>query len=654
MAKIDYKKIFLKEAVPTSIGGQAVMDGIMMQGPDKKALAVRLPSGEILLRVDKKRPESKWSKVPFVRGCVSFFHSLIEGMKSLMDSADILESYTDDEIEEEPGAAEQWLEKKFGPKAVWNIMMGLSVAIAILATLLIFIVFPTVAVNWLRDYIGSNILLNLIEGILRIILFLLYIAAVRKVPDIKNTFRYHGAEHKTIHCYENGIELTPENVKHFYCLHPRCGTSFLMFVFIIALILFSFLGWPSLGFRIASRVILLPVIAGVSYELLRWAGRSDNVLVRILSYPGLMLQKLTTAEPSYAQIEVAIKALKAVIPENSEDIDFSRSDDADIEYTEVLDKRYMGQVSPAMAMDDEIAKEKYCKARGKRYGTDLATIENALLWGADMLSLVENGKNEARMIFSYITGLSRTDIIIKRNEVLPEALFNEYEKLIEERLVGKPLQYITKVQEFNGLMFKVNPSVLIPRLDTEILAEQVIGMIHGKGLEHPSVLDLCTGSGILGICIANEIKDAKVMLADVDVDAMNTAINNAQLNGVFERCSFVVGDMFSAIPDGRKYDVIVSNPPYIPTDEIKKLSTEVKDYEPIKALDGGADGLKFYRIIAAEAGKHLHKGGILALEIGCEQAEDVKALLKESGDFDKIAVIKDLAGLDRVLIGERS
>ncbi len=636
MEKLDYKKIFLKDAVPTSIGGQAVMEGIMMQGPEKRALAVRLPDGEIYLKTEDTPPKSAVKKIPFFRGIVAFFASLITGMKVLMDSADILEENASEDYREEPGRIEKWLDKTLGPKATWNIMMTFSVFLAIIITIVVFIICPTIIINWLEGVIKSSVILNLLEGILRILFFILYIVAIRKMPDIKTLFRYHGAEHKTIHCFENGLELTPENARQFYTLHPRCGTSFLVFVFIIALLLFSLLGWPNLAWRITSRLLLLPVIAGISYELLKWAGRSDNIAVRILSYPGLMLQKLTTAEPTDDQLEVAIAALKAVLKEE-----------------------YVPRVSDQAqeteeASEEETDSEEQIRPRGKRYSTDPRSVEHALMWGADTLGLVENGRNEARMIFSYLTGYTREDIVMRRKEMLSEDVFNEYKELIHKRLTGTPLQYITKVQEFMGLPFKVNPKVLIPRYDTEILAEQVIGIIKGKGWQAPEILDMCTGSGALGVAIAHAVPSANVMLADIDMDAMSTAISNARINGVFNRCGFVIGDLFRAVPDGKEYDVVVSNPPYIPSAVIETLAVEVKDHEPRLALDGGEDGLDFYRRIAKDAGRHVKNGGILALEIGCEQAEDVKNLLRESGDFRSIAVVKDLAGLDRVVIAERS
>ena len=312
---MDFSKIFIKDACPTKTGGQAVMEGVMMRGPERTAVAVRLPDNRIFLKTEMNPKRSALAKLPFIRGIISFVMSLYLGTKILTYSADVLEYFTeeeeskDSEEEEKPG----FLEKLFGKNAAWNIMMTLSVIFAIAVSVLVFVLLPTVLINWLSAYIKNGIVLNLIEGCLRIAMFIGYIVLISNMKDIQRVFQYHGAEHKTIHCYENGKELTPENAKGFVRLHPRCGTSFLMFVMVISLILFSLLGWPDLVMRIVSRIVLIPVVAAISYEVLQWAGRSTNKFVEIVSVPGLLLQKLTTREPDESQLEVAIVSMKAVL-----------------------------------------------------------------------------------------------------------------------------------------------------------------------------------------------------------------------------------------------------------------------------------------------------------------------------------------------------
>ena len=674
------------------------MEGVMMQGPERIALAMRLPSGELYLKTKLKPADPPAMKVPVVSGVVAFARSLINGMTTLMESADILEKYAPEEYAEEETRFEKWVNSKFGERTAWNILMSLSLVLAVVISIAIFVIFPTWVVNFLGRWISSSIVLNLIEGILRILIFIGYVVLIRRMEEINTLFRYHGAEHKTIHCYENNLELTPENAQQFYTLHPRCGTSFLVFVLIISLLLFSFLGWPNLLLRIVSRVILIPVIAGLSYELLKWAGRSDNSIVRILSYPGLMLQKLTTAEPTYEQLEVGILSLKAVLVDkdmpviegfvdkdgnmigdsfwkpgskvmsqkvhvDEEEIGPADEDSINeaIKFLDGLDENgYTMVVLPSedsvslpQAIADHNKEEAKSSILQRRFTADIKTIENALSWGQAALSMVENGRNEARILLQYAAGLTQTEIITNSKELMDEEDFREYERCIHDRLTGTPLQYIVGMQEFMGLPITVNPSVLIPRLDTEVVVEEAIRIIGEKGWNHPDVLDMCTGSGVIGVTIAAKVPESIVTMTDVSEEALRTAMSNAGLNGVNRKCVFLRGDMFDALPADREYDMIICNPPYIETDVIDTLSIEVREHEPKMALDGGKDGLDFYRIIARDASMHLRTGGVLVLEIGADQAGSVKRLLMKSKTWDNIRKIQDMAGLDRAVIAER-
>ncbi len=317
---MDLSKIFVKDANPTKMGGQAVMEGIMMKGDKKTAVAVRLPRGDIHIKTEENPKKRTWAKIPIVRGVIVFVNSLIQGTKTLMYSADVLEKY-EEKLGEgalaEKGKFETWLEKHFGERAVWNILIAISVIISLVFSIGIFVIGPTAVINWMTAFTENEIVLNLTEGLLRIAIFVIYVLLISKMKDIHRVFQYHGAEHKCIHCFESGRELTPENCQEFYTLHPRCGTSFLVFVLVISLIVFSFLGWPNLALRIVSRLLLIPFIAGISYEVLKWAGKSDNWFIKIISIPGLYLQKLTTAPPDNEQLEVAIAAVKAVMDEDA-------------------------------------------------------------------------------------------------------------------------------------------------------------------------------------------------------------------------------------------------------------------------------------------------------------------------------------------------
>lgn len=280
-----------------NVGGQAVIEGVMMRGKTHVAVAVRQPDGEISVDV---RPVNSISdrypilKKPFLRGVVSLVESLVMGMKALAYSAQV------------SGDEDEKLDSK---------EMALTIAVSAGLAILLFIVIPTWSMRFLTGITQDHMALNLAEGVLRMAIFLAYIAAISSMNDIQRVFQYHGAEHKTIYTYEAGLPLKVENVRQFSTLHPRCGTNFLMIVMLISMFIFTFLGWPSLLERIASRIILMPVIAGVSYELIRYAGaHTDNPLVRIAITPGLLLQKLTTRQPDDSQIEVAIASLKAVVP----------------------------------------------------------------------------------------------------------------------------------------------------------------------------------------------------------------------------------------------------------------------------------------------------------------------------------------------------
>lgn len=306
---MDLKKVFLKDACPTSIGGQAIMEGIMMRSPERTAIGIRLPDGRIFMKTEPSPKGSKWGKIPVIRGVVNFVASLVQGTQVLMYSANKLEEFYPEGYEKDK--FDVWVEEKLGKEKAWKILMVLSVILAIAMSVGLFMLLPTVLVGWISHLTDSVLVMNLVEGVARMAIFVLYIVLIAKMQDIKTVFQYHGAEHKTIHCFENNLELTPENAQSFYTVHPRCGTSFLVFVFVIAVLVHALMGWPNVVVRVLSRILVLPVIAGLSYELLKWAGRSSNPIVKVLSLPGLYVQKLTTREPDNAQLEVAIAAMKA-------------------------------------------------------------------------------------------------------------------------------------------------------------------------------------------------------------------------------------------------------------------------------------------------------------------------------------------------------
>ena len=299
----------------TSIGGQAVIEGIMMRGVDRSALAVRKPDGEIDVEVTELKNARAWYKrTPLIRGCFNFIDTLRFGYGCLMRSAEksgMLE-------EEQPGKFEQWLIDRMGDKATKVLSAFASVVGVILAVGLFFFM-PTLLVKWIDGMVPLGGWKSVIEGVIKILLFLGYLFAVSRMSEIHRVFEYHGAEHKTIACYEADEELTVENVKKHIRFHPRCGTSFLLIVLIVSILVSSAVTWSNGLLRVAIKLLLLPVVVSIAYEIIKLAGRYDNILTRIVSAPGLWMQNFTTFEPDDSQMEVAIAAMKAVIPDDPED-----------------------------------------------------------------------------------------------------------------------------------------------------------------------------------------------------------------------------------------------------------------------------------------------------------------------------------------------
>ncbi len=318
------------EKFKTMIGGQALIEGIMMRGPEKDAIVVRSAQGlQVEVKPRRIRPVKSPLKLPLIRGVCSFFDAQVAGVKALMRSAEL----SGEEMEASESALDRWLEKKMGDKRFQSFLVGCAVAMGLGLSVVLFFLLPMIVSGFFDRWIRSNLALNLLEGLVRMTIFVVYMLLISRMKEMRRVFSYHGAEHKTIRCYEAGLPLTVENVRRQTRLHPRCGTSFLLVVMLLSILVFSIASSVLLALipglaamqgsflyrliMIVFKLLLLPVVVAFSYEVNRWVGRHDNMLTRILTAPGMWFQHFTTNEPDDSMIEVGIAALQAVLPEKA-------------------------------------------------------------------------------------------------------------------------------------------------------------------------------------------------------------------------------------------------------------------------------------------------------------------------------------------------
>ena len=594
----------------TYIGGQAVMEGVMMRGKRSMATAVRDVEGHIQIESERLTPPEKTNKffrLPFVRGVVNFIRSLVDGNRVLMRSAEV--AFPDDE---EPSKGEKLLNEKHGID-INAIVTTVATVLGVVLALLIFVALP----QWVTGFLPfdktstglDGLWFNLCEGGIRLLIFILYILAISLIPSLRRVFMCHGAEHKTITCYEEGKELTVENVRGCSRVHDRCGTTFLFIVMMVSIVVFSLVniaiaGWLYTGnsavdgiLRFVLKVLMLPIVAGVSYEVLKLLAKTKNKFFLIFKFPGLLMQRLTTREPEDGMIECAIAAFNTVL-----------AMDAD---PTIPEKRFVTADKLTSLLKDT-------KKRFANCGIE---------------------EEEAEWIFALTLDIPKSAINTEE-KLLKIPQVKEILRIADERLTGRPLWYVMGDADFCGYKIKVDERVLIPRPETE----ELVMMAVAAAEEGQHVLDLCTGSGAIAIATYKELEKAgrKVRMTAIDVSekALELARENAELNEA--EINFIQSDLFTRIRE--RFDLIVSNPPYIPSAEIETLQREVKDFEPRLALDGGADGLEIYRKIAADVSKHLTRGGTLLMEVGAGQAEEVVKLFKGNSYS---MIIKDFNGVDR-------
>ena len=593
---------------PCNIGGQALLEGVMMRGKTSTALCCRDEKGELVLATERTPERKRWyHKVPVVRGVTAFLFSLVGGVKYIGKSAEIY-----------AGDAEDAQLGKGG--------MILAVVLAVVLAVGMFVVLPAV-LNYLvldlafdaANRLDANIyvlIMCLFKGVIKVAILIFYLWLTSRLKDIKRTYQYHGAEHRTINCYEHNLPLTVENVQSCSTRHARCGTTFMFYTVMISVLVVTLVTWVlsvlglssdyvySLVGEGAGKVlynvicmgvglVCLPVIAGVSYEFLRLIAKApDNNFFLIFKAPGFALQALTTKIPEDGMAEAAITAFNAVLAMDAD----PSIPTVDFYETTMKDARgYISAQYAAAGIDDP---------------------------------------SEPDWLLCAVLGVSRPGLgrVVK----LDKAQTAKMKKAVAARVCGKPLDYVLGESDFLGYKIKVDERVHLPRMETETTALTAVELIEKKG--YRTALDLMTGSGCIARALA-EKTTAAVTASDISDDALAVARTNLP-----ERVNLIKSDAFANIPD--QYDIIVSNPPYIKSGYIEGLQKEVT-CQPRISLDGGADGLDIYRMIAKDAPAHLTNGGALVLEIGHDQAAEVCALLADG--FTEVTVIKDLSGSDRVI-----
>lgn len=589
----------------TYIGGQAVLEGVMMKGRRSLATAVRTESGEITVEAKRIKDTSQRSvffRLPFVRGVVNLVTQLFMGVGVLMRSAEVFGDYA------EPTKFDKWVGEKFKVNPM-HILTAVSLVLGLALAVGLFVFLPNFLTGLIFEIPGTNdhpALLSLCEAAIMLVIFIGYILSITLMKDIRRVFMYHGAEHKVISCYEHGLDLTVENARKMRTEHSRCGTTFIFFVVAVSIIVFALVNWllDALGWtdfssvvnalvRLAVKLLFLPVVAGISYEILKFLARSDCLLFRVLRAPGMLMQKLTTKQPTDDMLEVSLTAFKKVLE---------------------------------MDADETVPESSF------EFTVSVKTVRERLKEIAPSAD-----ESDIDWILVEVTGKQRSELASLKS--VTKEQFEAARAIAEKMKDGAPLQYALGSTEFFGIRLGVNPAVLIPRPETEELAEKVIEEVRSRG--GGRVLDLCTGSGAIAIAVAKN-SSAEVTATDISEAACTVARANATGAGASVRV--LAGDMFAPVAE-EKFDVIVSNPPYIPHGDIAGLQDRVKKFEPLSALDGGEDGLDFYRTIAREGAEHLTAGGVIFLEFGEGQADAVKELFAA---FDT-EVYLDMQGKERML-----
>lgn len=566
------------------IGGQAIIDGVIIVGKKCTAIVRRKSSGRISVETRKKcidESKSGIDKVFLLRGIKYFF-------KSVGDIISNLDFYSirDDKFSEESGFLINILK-------VLNKNKTIPILLGMLFFLFIFFLIPEFIVSL------SPILNNvLVKMLVRFIIIFTYLGLISKNKDFSKILRYHGAEHKVINCYEEKNKLTIENVKKSSRFHKRCGSNFIIYSIICYFFIFVFIPKFSIGINILLEILILPIVLGVSYEIMEYMIRSNSGLSYVLFSISKLTQNFITKDPEDDEIEVAIVAIKT--------------------------------------------------AEGLKVKN---TIKELFLMGRSILrdSGIDSYALDARLILEYCIGVTPTQVFTSEVEVSKDDE-EKYLNLIDERKKGKPIAYMIGKKEFYGNEFIVKEGVLIPRPDTEILVEKVLEILKNNK-NYTSICDLCSGSGAVGISIQKNNENVNCTYIDNYDIPLKVTEENIYMYDLKDRSYIVKSDLLEFfIKNNLELDGIVSNPPYIRKGDIKTLIKDVKDYEPYEALNGGEDGLDYYRKICEQAKKVLVNNGFVAFEIPHNKAFDIMYIMTNN-NFENIDIYKDANEKDRVIIG---
>lgn len=582
------------------IGGQALVDGILMVGKKCTAIVRRKPSGRINVETQSKHIDDSKNGIDgifLVRGIINFLQTISDSIKHLdvYEYKEVENNKEDEESEENKGNEES--------KVLWGFInffrksKFLTFLLVMLFFIFVFFIIPESIVAVIPK-LNNLPLISFIKSLIRLATIFLYVWAISQNKDLFKVLRYHGAEHKVINCYESKNKLTIQNVKEASKLHKRCGTNFVAYIILIYFLMFLFIPRYALWINILIEILVLPIVLGISYEIIEYMGRSNSVFSSLLFSISKSIQSFTTKEPEDEEIEIAIIALKT--------------------------------------------------AEGLKVKN---TIKELFLIGRTMLrdAKIESFALDSRLILEYCLGVTPTQVFTSEVEVSKEDE-QQYFELIEERKKGKPIAYIVGKKEFYGNDFIVKQGVLVPRPDTEILVEKVLEILDSNK-EYTSICDLCSGSGAVGISIQKKNENINCTYIDNYEIPLKVTEENIYMYDLKDRSYIAKSDLLEFfIKNDLEVDGIVSNPPYIKTNEINSLMKDVKDYEPHEALDGGEDGLDYYRKICEQAKKVLVENGFIAFEIPHNKAFDIIYIMTNN-NFVNIDTYKDINDNDRVIVG---